>query len=149
MKKEYLSTYWMDFITYIVLPFVTIVSAIRIVRSLLYNASNLTFVLALLVELCFMVLYIMTAVCSHKRAKNGYKCFLILVSATALRASVDFALSGVTGYNSILSFIGYLLICILLWVYPNFVYFRKRKDIFKNDISTKKNGSSISEPTEA
>lgn len=133
MKNKYLTTYWMDLITYIIIPFITIVAGIRIVRSLLYSTLGVTFAISLFIEIAFILLYVVTFLYSHKRTKGGERCFMLLVIATGIRAAVDFAITSVTNYNPYLAFFGYLLVCVALWVYPNYIYFNNRKELFKND----------------
>lgn len=132
-EKKYMTTYWMDLLTYIVIPFVSLVSTIRVVRSLLYSEFSISFFCFLVVEIIYISLYVITFFNAYRKSKMGYICFRILIYATTLYATVDYTLSQVSGYNNILTFIGYLFVCAILWVYPNEVYFKKRKDLFKNE----------------
>lgn len=133
MKKKYMTTYWMDLLTYIIIPFITVVATFRVVRSLLYSSFSWVLLVSLLIEIAFIALYVITFLSSHNRTKAAVTCFRILVIATALRAAIDFAITGVSGYNSILAFIGYAALCAVVWVYPNEIYFKNRKELFKNE----------------
>ena len=133
MKKKYMTTYWMDLLTYIILPFISVVATYRVIRTLLFDAFSWNLLLMLIIELLFIGLYIMTILQSHKRNKLALICFRVLVIATSLRAAYDFAFSGVSDYGTVISFVGYLLVCGLVWIYPNEIYFEKRKELFKNN----------------
>lgn len=133
MKKKYMTTYWMDLLTYVIIPFITVVATFRVIRSLLYSSFSLNLLISLIIEVAFIGLYVVTVLSSHNRTTIAYPCFRILVLATALRAAIDFAVTGVSGYNSILSFLGYLVLCTAVWVYPNEIYFKNRKELFKNE----------------
>lgn len=137
MKKKYMTTYWMDLLTYIVLPFITVVSTLGIVRTLMYEAFSWKLLSMLILEVLFIGLYVLTVLSSHKRTKAAYSLFRILVYATAIRASFDFAFSGVSRYGTAISFFGYLAVCILVWLYPNEIYFKNRKELFKNESKIK------------
>lgn len=143
MKKKYMTTYWMDLLTYIVLPFISVVATYRVIRTLLFDTFSWNLLIMLIVELLFIGLYVMTIIHSHKRNKLALICFRILVIATSLRAAYDFAFSGVSDYGTVVSFVGYLLICGVVWIYPNEIYFKNRHELFKNDtkikLFTKKN----------
>lgn len=131
--KKYMTTYWLDLLTYIIFPFVTFVGVFRVVKSLLYGSFSWSYFLFLILEISFICLYIITFFSSHNRTKNAYICFRIVVIATAIRAAFDFAWTDVNNYGFAISFVGYLVGCVVLWVYPNEIYFKKRKELFKND----------------
>lgn len=137
MKKKYMTTYWMDLLTYIILPFITIVATFRVVRTLLFESFSWNLLYMLIIEALFIGLYVITFLSSHNRTKLGYTCFRVLVIATAIRAALDFAFSGVSDYGTAISLIGYLAICSLVWVYPNEIYFKNRKELFKNESKIK------------
>ena len=137
MKKKYMTTYWMDLLTYIVLPFITVVSTLGIVRTLMYEAFSWKLLSMLILEILFIGLYVLTVLSSHKRTKAAYSLFRILVYATAIRASIDFAFSGVSDYGTVISLIGYLVVCGFVWVYPNEIYFKNRKELFKGESKIK------------
>ena len=133
MNKKYLTTYWLDLLTYIVLPFVTVVASINVVKGLLYSAFSFEFLLALIAELVFICLYVLTFITSYKISKPAYFFFRVLVYATALKAALDFTLSQVTGLEPILAFLVYFLIVSIVWIYPNEIYFKKRKHLFAKE----------------
>lgn len=137
MKKKYMTTYWMDLLTYIILPFITVVATFRVVRTLLFESFSRNLLIMLIIELLFISLYVITFLSSHNRTKNAYTCFRVLVVATSIRAAFDFAASGVSNYGTMVSFIGYLVVCALVWIYPNEVYFKNRKELFKNNSKIK------------
>ena len=137
MKKKYMTTYWMDLLTYIILPFITVVATFRVVRTLLFETFSRNLLIMLIIELLFISLYVITLLSSHNRTKVAYTCFRVLVIATSIRAAFDFAASEVSNYGTMVSFIGYLVVCSLVWIYPNELYFKNRKELFKNDSKIK------------
>lgn len=130
MKKNYLTNNWLDLLTYIILPFVTIVAVTNVIKGLLYSTFSFGFVVALISELIFIALYILTFVTSIKRTKPAYFFLRLLVYATAFKAALDFSLSQVTQIEPILAFLFYFLVVALLWIYPNEKYLKKRKNLF-------------------
>lgn len=137
MKKKYLTTYWLDLLTYIILPFVTIVAVINVVKGLLYSTFSLSFLLALIAELVFICLYILTFFTSYKRTKPAYFFFRVLIYATAVKAALDFTLTEVTNLEPILAFLVYFLAVAILWIYPNEKYFKNRKELFNKESGLK------------
>ena len=137
MKKKYLTTCWLDLLTYIILPFVTIVAVINVVKGLLYSTFSLSFLLALIAELVFICLYVLTFFTSYKRSKPAYFFFRVLIYATAVKAALDFTLTKVTNLEPILAFLVYLLAVSILWIYPNEKYFKNRKELFNKESGLK------------
>lgn len=133
MKNKYITTYWIDVLTYIILPFITLVSVIGMIRTLMNESFSWKLLPMFILELSFIVLYVLTVINSHKRTKVAYYLFRVLIWTTAIRASVDFAFSGASKFGSVVSLIGYLVICGLVWIYPNEIYLKKRKELFKGE----------------
>ena len=77
MKKKYLTTYWLDLLTYVILPFITIVAVFNVIKGLLYSTFSLEFLLAFIAEIVFICLYILTFITSYKRTKPAYFFFRV------------------------------------------------------------------------
>lgn len=137
MKKKYLTTYWLDLLTYVILPFITIVAVFNVIKGLLYSTFSLAFLLAFIAEIVFICLYILTFITSYKRTKPAYFFFRVLIYATALKAALDFTLTQVTSWEPILAFLVYFLAACCFWIYPNEIYFKKRKYLFIKDTDLK------------
>lgn len=134
MKKEYQSTIWLDVLTYIILPFIIIFGTIGVIRGLLYETFNFEFFVYVLLEISLLAFYGCTFYNSYKRTKLGYNLLRILMVISAIMAATDFANteSYNNGYNFVLVFIFYLVAAGFIWIYPNEIYLRKRKELFKN-----------------
>lgn len=139
MKKELQTTIWLDLLTYVIIPFVLLIGTIDIIRALLYGVFNLEFFVFLLIEVVFLMFYAYTFYNSYKRTKDAYVLFRILIFITAIRAGLDYANTQNinNGDSFILAFLGYFAIVAIVWIYPNEIYFKKRKDIFSNKSTLK------------
>jgi len=124
--KKYVTTYWLDLLTYIIIPFIAINGIYKIVSSLFQGVLSWL----LLLEFVFVVLYVLTFFNSHNRTKLAYILFRILITMSAIRAVIDFILKGEFNWPS---FIVYSIGCVFLWIYPNEIYLKKRKHLFKNE----------------
>jgi hypothetical protein len=135
MNKELKTTVWLDLLTYLLLPFVILFGIIEIVRGLLYGVFSLGFMGYLILELAIIGFYVYTFYHARKRNKQAFNLFRILIVISAVRAGLDYATTqnANNGHNFILILIAYLVIAGIAWVYPNEIYFKKRKDLFIND----------------
>jgi uncharacterized protein (DUF983 family) len=134
MKKEIRTTLWLDLLTYIIIPIVILLGTIGVIRSLLYGMFSFEFFVFLFIEIAFLVLYGYTFYHAYNRNKEGYTLFRLLILLTAVRAGMDFANTQNIneGHNFVLAFLGYIVVATIAWIYPNELYFKKRKDLFIN-----------------
>lgn len=139
MKKEFQTTVWLDILTYIILPLVTILGTIGVIKNLLYSSFNLEFFIYFLLEVVLLIFYGYTFYNSYKRTKQGYNLLRILMVISAIMAALDFANteSFNKGYNFILVFVIYLIAAAIIWIYPNLIYLKNRKELFKNKSTLK------------
>lgn len=134
MKKEIKTTLWLDLLTYIIIPFVLLIGSINIIRALLYGVINIHFFIFLFIEVAFLTFYGFTFYHSYKRNKDAYMLLRLLILITSIQAGLDFANTQNinSGHSFILSLLGYLIVIAIVWIYPNEIYFKNRKNLFVN-----------------
>ena len=128
-------TLWLDLLTYVLIPLVTLLGLIRVVRTVFVGNFTTETTIFLLVELAFIILFLYTLYHVHNRNKPGFFLIRFIVYITAVRASVDFAFFETANKDSSFLFAmgTYLVISALVWIMPNELYFRAREQLFKNE----------------
>jgi len=129
------STKWLDALVFIILPILSIVGTIRVLRSIAGgNIEGIGWAF-FLVEILFIILFITTAYYAYNRTKEGYVLLYILIILSGIQAAVIFAIeqSYDRDPNFFMVFGGYLLGCYILWYFPNQSYFKQRKELFTNE----------------
>ena len=129
------STKWLDALVFIILPILSVIGSIRILRTITGGSLTGLGWVFFLTELMFVVLFIATSYYAYKRTKEGYVLIYILVILSGIQAAVLFGIeqSYERDPNFFVAFGGYLIACYLLWYYPNQSYFKVRKELFTNE----------------
>lgn len=118
--------YWYKFYTYFRLPLGLLNCFGNILIFLLNNLENLTECIVSIISFIYMayLLYVM-----HKKKKNGFTFIFINLLLETLYMIIYSISNKNVGLGD---FIIYVLIYFSVWFLPNYIYFKKRKDIFVN-----------------
>ena len=134
---------WWNFFLYIKFPLTIIVSLCSIVEAFNnihgyeFNTFGQSIIVAFfLIDIVFIIYTALAFNVIIKRKKNGYILFIgylffeilyrVFVAVfTNYKTDTDFA-------ENIIAFITVSAILMLIWSFPNYVYFNKRKNLFKN-----------------
>ncbi len=135
MKKEVLTTVWLDVLTYILIPIVLLLGVISVFRTMIHITFEFYPMLMMLIEIVLLIFYGVTAYYSHKKDKKAMELLSLLTWVTAVQVSLDFANTRAmnNGDNFVLACFFYLAACYFLWIIPNRIYFQKRKSLFVNE----------------
>ena len=135
-KKEVKkTTVWLDALVCILLPVITLIGTVRIIRTLLNGNLRGMGIVFLLLEIIFTLLHAYTMYHAYNRHKEGYMLLRILIILTAIRSSINFAVmqNANSDINVFLVFFGYFAVCCVAWIYPHEIYFKARKHLFKRE----------------
>ena len=139
MENNKLPTKWLKFCIYWRLPIGILVNAASL-NTLINNLSpNNLYTITL--EILYASLTIIFPLTVFSYASKGYKKgYYLLYSHFIIESSLNSifsALNNLTTFgNFIVSFIIALSLYVFLWIIPNIIYLKKRKELFNNDIST-------------
>ena len=130
--KKVQTTAWLDLLTYILIPIIGIIGVLNIFRASTHIDWEFYSMFSLISEIILLLFYGGTAYYTHKRDKKAYFLLQFLIVIAAIRASIDFANTRNfnNGDNFIVEFILYFGICFIAWIYPNYIYLKKRKNLF-------------------
>ncbi len=139
MKNKVYTTFWIDAITYIVIPIILLLGTINVITNIFSMSFHFYNIIVTIIEIIFLVFYGTVAYYTHKRYKKAYSLFGLLIWVTAIRAAFEFANTRAVndGDNIFLMFGLYLVVAYFVWVLPNKAYLEKRKEIFRVDFPPK------------
>jgi len=122
-KSKSISTRWLSFYIYIFLPFKILVSPVNILAS--YYDGNINFnILDFVPILTFDIFLIFLIYGLHKRKFWGWICNWIFLAFMVL-------LSPISSSNNFRVYIVAVILTALIFFLPNYIYFKKRKYLFK------------------
>ena len=130
---------WWNFWKYVRFPLGLIFSLFRL-STYKYTSFNF-YVLAFVITDIIMLLFAIYTydLFMHKK-KKGYLIFILFMFVESIYScgfsTLNTALSNTTileSWEFILSFILVLIIWGIIWILPNYIYFKKRKECFCND----------------
>lgn len=128
MKKENnvkpLSTIWLDFISYIFMPFYVLVLSLETLK-LAGTKKNFIFILAIL---C-LIFSVFTFYKLFKKNKLAYYLMYIFYPINILTIVLYFC-NRINLTNSVYV-LELVIVGLALWTIPNYIYLFKRKDIFR------------------
>ena len=136
VSKENLPMNWWNFICYVRFPLGFFLSLINISASLEYELDF--FGKAFLAISIFLVIYMVVVFYfMAEKKKSGYKLLLIYFIVEILYSAMNNILLNTQLYYWEFTevFVTFLLVIAffgLIWFYPNYKYFTKRKEYFKN-----------------
>lgn len=94
-------------------------------------AAELAHVIGIAVSLVVAVFVVTVAVGLHRRRVWAWRANWILLFGEALLLPADIVTNSVSASQTTLMYFVLLALVLLLWVLPNFVYFRKRRSLFR------------------
>ena len=138
-KKETFSVIWLEFYTHVLLPVIIITNICYVVYYILYikypfHLSNIihyfNYFNIIIIITCFITLGILTVIGLHKYNRWGYKLNLYVLAIEMFVASFVAFVFFFPSQESF-HFFETLFGCFLMWFLPNYLYFSRRKSIFK------------------
>ena len=117
INKDELKIKWLNFYTYFLLPLIIILTVVRI-----FELENW---ILKLIDYIFIAIAITGIVGIYKRKKWGWNINIFFIFLNCLFFSVK------TGHNvSNYQIVFNLFITLIIWFIPNYIYFRKRLNLF-------------------
>lgn len=140
LETKELSMFWWNFWQYIRFPIGLIFSFLNICQYLTYNFDTDLFFFFIL-DVSIILLMAFSFYTFTKRKKVGYTFFNIFLFVESIYNSAITTFKNLMQNNNInLDFVGFMLEFIIvliiwgiIWVLPNYIYFKKRKNYFCND----------------
>jgi len=122
-NKKRISTIWLDFLNYIFMPFNILTITLTAIKQFGLNH--------IIISILYIVALIIYFVCFykvHKRDKYGYYLLYLYIILSLFMNIIEI----INRYkvNNIMHAIIMFIVGIILWIIPNYVYLRKRKNIF-------------------
>lgn len=124
---------WLKFYIYLMMPFGIIYGAVNVILK--WGYTEITFEIIKIVAILFqIVVYIYL----RRLTRTGYYLNIIYLIVTAVYSSVMYIqamfIYSSTYYASVIGIVLFLVIWDVIYVLLNVVYFKKRKELFINDI---------------
>ena len=119
-----LSTIWLDFVSYIFMPFYFLTLSIETVDS--FESKNPLKIILLILCTIYTVCTIYNV---FRKNKIAYYLMYGFITYSIITIIIYFSNKfNITNIKYILEFIG---VGVIVWIIPNFIYLYKRKDIFR------------------
>lgn len=123
-KGKTLSTIWLDFISYIFMPFYILVLSLESLK--LIGTNKILILISILLCLFFSIF---TFYKLFKKNKISYYLMYIFYPLSIITISLYFCNKiNFTNYMYVLEIVG---VSLVLWTVPNYIYLFMRKDIFR------------------
>ena len=118
------SSIWLDFFSYIFLPFYSFVLSLETLN--MYKTNNILLKILLTIYLLFTIFVLYNTI---KKSKKGYYS-LYPFYVTSI---ISIALFFINKFNIINIFykVELIVVSLLIWCIPNIIYIYKRKDMFR------------------
>lgn len=133
MKK--INDLWLNIYTFILIPFCVIVNCYNLFNYIRYfNSINNMLVSVILIILCVIsiVFYTYTFIFAKDRLLKSYNLIIASIGLSIITSSFSQTVDTYLYSNMfILMFLLYIVLFTCCWGVPNYIYFSKRKDLFK------------------
>lgn len=127
-KNNILPMNWYNFFTYFRLPLGIVLNTYTLFTynysSFVYNKIELGI---FFINIALIILLVLSFYMLHKRMKNTMTCIIILLLVECLSIIGNC----INSFN-VLTYIVITFITFVIWFIPNYIYFKKREDIFIN-----------------
>jgi len=127
---------WWNFFKYFRFPVSILIWGISLL-TVCNNVSDIEFswfsIILVLIPAIYMIFQIIVYINFIKKTKIGYKLLIFSLFVELVINSILYASSNSANFNFTQSIIIYSGIWTLIFVYPNYVYFSKRKHIFERN----------------
>lgn len=135
-QRNNLPMNWWNFCKYFRFPIsivMWIISLITICNNVIDGDFYYMDIVAILVPAIYIIFQFVVYTNFAKETKIGYKLLISSLFVELLISSALYGYSNSTDFNFTQSFIIYAAMWGLIFVYPNYVYFSKRKYVFSED----------------
>ena len=129
---------WFNIYVFLLLPFCILINIWNIIKYLRYfNSLNNMFITILQLVLCVISIgyYAYTFYYAKDRVKKAYLLIMISIFYSVFVASFNQTITTYydQGIKTYLMFIVYIVLITCIYGLPNYVYFKRRKDMFVMD----------------
>lgn len=127
-RNNILPMNWYNFFTYFRLPLGIVLNTYTLFTynysSFVYNKIELGI---FFINIALIILLVLSFYMLHKRVKNTMTCIIILLLVECLSI-----IGNCINFFNVLTYIVITFITFVIWFIPNYIYFKKREDIFIN-----------------
>lgn len=135
--KNKISDIWLNIYTFILIPFCVIINIYQLFNYIRYfNSINNMLVSIILILFCVVsiIFYSYTFIQAKDRLKKSYNLLIISIVYGIITSSFNQTVDTYLYSNLFVGmFFIYLVLFGFCWGVPNYIYFSKRKDLFKTD----------------
>lgn len=124
IKTKSMNTIWLDFISYIFIPFYILTLGLEIFKII--NTNNIIIPILLIIWLMFNLFLFYKL---FKKEKISY--YLMYIFHPISISTVVLYLCNKIKFTNSLYVIELVIVGLILWTIPNYIYLFKRKDIFR------------------
>lgn len=126
-KNKLPSTIWLDFLTYIFMPFYILTLSLNLIAS--FNNLIIINVIKSIIYGVFIIFCFITFYYLIKRRKSAYYCMMIFFVISMITVLLD--IMGNYHIDKVIYIIELFIVGIIFWIIPNYIYMMKRKILFK------------------
>lgn len=122
MKSK--SSIWLDFINYIYMPFYILTLSLELVD--IFSKKNILWIIILSISLLYSIFTFYNFI---KRNKLAYYFLYFFYILSMILMSIYF--SRILHITKLIYIIEFIIVGVIVWLVPNFIYLYKRKDMFR------------------
>lgn len=121
---KFKSSIWLDFVNYIFMPFYILTLSLELIK--LFSSDNIIGIILLVISLLYSIFTLYNFI---KRNKIAYYILYFFYILSMILMVIYF--SNMLKLKNITYVIEFIIVGIIFWVIPNYVYLYKRKDMFR------------------
>lgn len=122
------STIWLDFLTYIFMPFYIFTLSLNMIDS--FNNLTIINIIKSLIYVIIITFNFITFYYLIKRKKNAYYCMIAFYIISMITIILD--IINKYSITKIIYIIELVVAGIICWIIPNYIYLKRRKLLFKD-----------------
>ena len=121
---KFKSSIWLDFVNYIFMPFYILTLSLELIK--LFSSDNIIGIILLAISLLYSIFTFYNFI---KRNKIAYYILYFFYILSMILMVIYF--SNMLNLRKITYVIEFIVVGIIFWIIPNYVYLYKRKDMFR------------------
>ena len=127
--KKFKSTIWLDFYTYIFIPFIILSNTFNYIKYIMdLESLKTSSYFIIILEPLLIILWIYSLLQFFKMNKKAFYLFKVTIISMVFVVLFNAFVND----SDILLILSFMLFYIVAWIIPNYIYINKRKEIFSN-----------------
>ena len=125
--KKILSTIWLDFISFIFIPFYILVNSNELFKAI--KSKNILLIIYLIICIIYSIILLFNLV-----KKNKISYYMLYIFLVLSFSSIMLYLIPKLHINNIWYIVEIIGVSLIIWLVPNIIYLYRRQNIFKDKL---------------